>query len=94
MTIKTRIPQNFYKLFSSKYIDYYQLILISLYEESAQSYSLLGLTEDECRDIIDEKISAFTMDWSQEQFEDEGELLTRSNMSSIMLNRLEQWGWL
>ena len=94
MTIKSRIPENFFRLFNSKYMDYYQLILISLYEESGQSYSILGLTEEECRDIIDEKIGFFTMDFSQEQFEDEGELLTRTNMSSIMLKRLEEWGWL
>ena len=94
MNIKSRIPEKFYKLFNSKYMEYYQLILISLYEESGQSYSLLGLTEEECREIIDEKIAYFTMDWSQEQLEDEGELLTRTNMSSVMLRRLEEWGWL
>lgn len=94
MSIKNRIPKDFYKLFNSKYMEYYQLVLLTLYEESGQSYSLLGLTEDECQDIINEKIATFTMDWSQEQFEDEGELLTRTNMASIMLRRLEEWGWL
>lgn len=94
MTIKERIPKEFYKLFHSKYMEYYQIILLRLYEESAQSYSLLGLTHEECKDIINEKITTFTMDWTKEQFEDEGELLTRSNMASIMLKRLEQWGWL
>lgn len=94
MSIKTRIPKDFYRLFASKYMEYYQLILITLYEESAQSYSLLGLTEEECQEIINEKIATFTMDWSQEQIEDEGELLTRSNMASIMLHRLVEWGWL
>lgn len=94
MTIKNRIPKEFYKLFNSKYMEYYQLILMRLYEESGQSYSLLGLTHEECKDIINEKIATFTMDWTQEQFEDEGELLTRSNMASIMLKRLEEWGWL
>lgn len=94
MSIKNRIPKDFYKLFNSKYMEYYQLVLLTLYEESGQSYSLLGLTEDECQEMINEKIATFTMDWSQEQFEDEGELLTRSNMASIMLRRLEEWGWL
>lgn len=94
MNIKSRIPKEFYKLFNSKYMEYYQLILMRLYEESGQSYSLLGLTEEESKDIINEKITTFTMDWSEEQFEDEGELLTRSNMASIMLRRLEEWGWL
>ena len=94
MSMKSRIPKDFYKLFNSKYMEYYQLVLLMLYEESGQSYSLLGLTEDECQDIINEEIAKFTMDWSQDQFEDEGELLTRSNMASIMLRRLEEWGWL
>lgn len=94
MSVKTRIPKAFYKLFGSKYVEYYQMILLTLYEESSQSYSLLGLTEEECQEIIYEKIGTFTMDWSQEQFEDEGELLTRSNMAAIMLRRLEEWGWL
>lgn len=94
MSIKSRIPKDFYKLFNSKYMEYYQLVLLTLYEESGQSYSLLGLTEDECQDIINEEIAKFTMDWSQDQFEDEGELLTHSNMASIMLRRLEEWGWL
>lgn len=94
MTIKSRIPERFYRLFHSKYMDYYQIILISLYEESGQSYSVLGLTEEECCEIIEERIATFTMDWSQQQLEDEGELLTRSNMSSIMLRRLQEWGWL
>lgn len=94
MTIKSRIPEKFYRLFKSKYREYYQLVLITLYQESGQSYSILGLTEEECCDIIDEKISQFTMDWSREQREDEGELLTRSNMSSVMLKRLEEWGWI
>lgn len=94
MSIKTRIPKEFYRLFASKYMEYYQLILITLYEESSQSYSLLGLTEEEAQEIINEKITTFTMDWSQEQMEDEGELLTRSNMVSVMLRRLAEWGWL
>ena len=70
MSIKNRIPKDFYKLFNSKYMEYYQLVLLTLYEESGQSYSLLGLTEDECQEMINEKISTFTVDWSQEQFED------------------------
>ena len=41
MSIKNRIPKDFYKLFNSKYMEYYQLVLLTLYEESVQSYSLL-----------------------------------------------------
>lgn len=94
MNMNDRIPKDFYKLFNSKYIEYYQIALITLYEESSQSYSLLGLTEEECQDIINEKISSFTVDWSEEQYEEEGKLITRSNMASIFLNNLENWGWL
>ncbi|MFR2835779.1 MAG: hypothetical protein ACLTCI_02535 [[Clostridium] nexile] len=49
MSIKNRIPKEFYKLFNSKYVEYFQRILIALYEQSASSYSLLGLTEGECQ---------------------------------------------
>ena len=62
MSIKNRIPKDFYKLFNSKYMEYYQLVLLTLYEESGQSYSLLGLTEDECQEMINEKIS--TLPWT------------------------------
>ena len=47
MNIKSNMPKDFYKLFSSKYLDYYQLAVVALYEESSQSYSVLGLTEEE-----------------------------------------------
>lgn len=94
MSIQSKIPKSFYKLFNSKYMEYYQLVLTAIGQETAQSYSLLGMTEEECQEIINEKIAAFTMDWSQEQIEDEGELLTRSNMASVMLKRLVEWGWL
>ncbi|MCI9075159.1 MAG: hypothetical protein HFH10_05045 [Dorea sp.] len=90
----SKIPKEFYKLFASKYMDYYQQFLIAVYEESGRSYSLLGLTEMECRSIMNERIAAQTLDWSEEQFDEEGELLTRANMASICLKHLEDWGWL
>ena len=49
MNLISKIPKEFYKLFASKYMDYYQQFLIAVYEESGRSYSLLGLTEMECR---------------------------------------------
>lgn len=94
MSIKGRIPKDFYKLFHSKYIEYFQRILIALYEQSASSYSLLGLTEEECQDTIEMEISTFIMDFSDSELEEEGELLTRANMASVMLRKLEEWGWL
>lgn len=94
MNLNSKIPKEFYKLFSSKYLEYYQQFLVAIYEESLRSYSLLGLTEKECRAIMNERIAAETMDWSEEQFDEEGELLTRANMASICLGNLEKWGWL
>lgn len=94
MNLISKIPKEFYKLFASKYMEYYQQFLAAIYEESGRSYSLLGLTERECLIVMNEKIAAETLDWSEEQFDEEGELLTRSNMASICLKRLEDWGWL
>lgn len=94
MNLNTKIPADFYKLFASKYREYYQQFLTALYEESARSSSLLGLTEWECRAVMNERIAAETLDWSKEQFDEEGELLTRANMASVCLKRLEDWGWL
>ena len=75
-------------------MDYYQRFLVAIYEESGRSYSLLGLTERECCMVMNEQIAAETVAWSEEQFDEEGELLTRSNMASICLKHLEDWGWL
>ena len=94
MSLINKIPKEFYKLFASKYREYYQRFLISIYEESGRSYSLLGLTERECCAIMNEWIAAETLDWSEEQFDEEGELLTRSNMAFVCLRHLEEWGWL
>lgn len=94
MNLNSKIPKEFYRLFASKYRDYYQQFLIAVYEESGRSYSLLGLTEMECRSIMNERIAAQTLDWSEEQFDEEGELLTKANMASVCLRHLEDWGWL
>nr|WP_330424499.1 hypothetical protein [Dorea sp. AM58-8] len=45
MNLMNKIPREFYKLFASKYMDYYQQFLTAIYEESGRSFSLLGLTE-------------------------------------------------
>lgn len=94
MNLISKIPKEFYKLFASKYMDYYQQFLVAIYEESAKSYSLLGLTERECRAVMNERIAKETLEWSEEQFDEEGELLTRANMASVCLKNLENWGWL
>ena len=56
MNLNSKIPKEFYRLFASKYMDYYQQFLIAIYEESGRSYSLLGLTEMECRSIMNDWI--------------------------------------
>lgn len=94
MNLISRIPKDFYKLFGSKYMDYYMIFLTAIYEESSSSYSTLGLTEQECRMIINEKLASATIDWSEERFDEEGSLLTRSNMASVCLSHFESWGWL
>ena len=92
MQSKGRVPEDFYKLFSSKYTEYYQLALIAIYEESGASYSLLGLTEEECQEIIREKMESFTWDQNPGQPEEE-DLLPNAGRPSFMLRRLVAWGW-
>lgn len=89
-----RIPKEFYKLFASKYMNYYIRFLVALYEESSNSYSVLGLTEEEGRTIINEQLAKTTIDWSEERLDEEGSLLTRTNMAGVCLNYFEDWGWL
>lgn len=43
---------------------------------------------------MNEWIAVETLDWDEEQFDEEGELLTRSNMAFVCLKNLEEWGWL
>ena len=94
MNLISRIPKDFYKVFVSKYMEFYMQFLVAVYEESSQSYSLLGLTEGECQTIMNEQLARMTLDWSEERFDEEGELLTRSNMAMISLRHFEDWGWL
>ena len=94
MNLISRIPKDFYKVFGSKYMEFYMQFLVEVYEESSQSYSLLGLTEGECQAIMNEQLARMTLDWSEERFDEEGELLTRSNMAMISLRHFEDWGWL
>ena len=49
MNLISRIPKDFYKVFGSKYMEFYMQFLVAVYEESSQSYSLLGLTEASVR---------------------------------------------
>ena len=94
MNLISRLPKDVYKVFGSKYMEFYMQFLVAVYEESSQSYSLLGLTEGECQAIMNEQLARMTLDWSEERFDEEGELLTRSNMAMISLRHFEDWGWL
>lgn len=94
MNLINKIPTEFYKLFASKYRAYYQKFLLAIYGETSKSYSLLGLTEEECKCIMNENIADMVLEWSEEQADEEGEFLTRANMASVCLKNLENWGWL
>lgn len=94
MKLAERIPREFYKVFGSKYMEFYMQFLVALYEESSQSFSLLGLTERESQIIMNERLAKMTMDWSETRFDEEGEQLTRANMASVSLRHFEDWGWL
>lgn len=94
MKLVERIPKDLYKVFGSKYMEFYMQFLVALYEESSQSFSLLGLTERECQMIMNERLAKMTLDWSETRFDEEGELLTRANMASVSLRHFEDWGWL
>lgn len=94
MNLMDRIPRDFYKLFGSKYVDYYMMFLIAIYEETTNSYSVLGLTEEECRMIMNEKMASALLFLDEDRDSEDGELLTRSNMAAVSLKNFVDWGWL
>ena len=64
MKLVEKVPKDLYKIFGSKYMEFYMQFLVALYEESSQSYSLLGLTERECQMIMNERLAKMALDWS------------------------------
>ena len=44
--------------------------------------------------LIQETMTKLSMDFSQEQMDEEGEILTRSTIPSVFLRHFEEWGWL
>lgn len=94
MSLINRIPHDFYKLFTSKYTEYYMAFLVTIYDAMEQSYSVLGLTEKECRAVMNERIASEAILWDGENYDEEGVFLTRSNMASVCLKHFEEWGWL
>lgn len=94
MSLFSRIPNEFYKLFTSKYTEYYTAFLVAIYNAMEQSYSVLGLTEKECRAVMNERIASAAILWDDETYDEDGVFLTRSNMASVCLKHFEEWGWL
>ena len=43
---------------------------------------------------MNEKIAAAALLWDEENYDEEGEFLTRSNMASVCLKHFQEWGWL
>lgn len=66
MILKKRIPKDFYKLFRTKNMDHYMLLLAAVYEENSKGYAAVGLTVEECRSIIAETIVKAKMEWIAE----------------------------
>ena len=78
MTLKDKIPEQFYKLFRTKNRDYYMLFLVTLYDENNDMYTSLGLTIEEAKQIVLEQMSHVQMEWQleaieHEQIEDDGQ---------------------
>lgn len=94
MSLINRIPHDFYKLFTSKYTEFYMSFLVAIYNAMEQSYSVLGLTEKECRAVMNERIASGSIIWDGENYDEDGVFLTRSNMASVCLKHFEDWGWL
>lgn len=68
--------------------------LVAIYNAMEQSYSVLGLTEKECRAVMNERIADGAIIWDGENYDEDGVFLTRSNMASVCLKHFEDWGWL
>jgi len=71
MTLKDRIPKEFYSLFRTKNMDAYMQIVVALYEENNEVYASLGLTREECQIIIADTISKTGIVWQTDYNEDE-----------------------
>lgn len=93
MVLKDRIPREFYKLFRTQNMDCFMSVLVAIYEENSEFYTSLGLTENECRAIINEELVKQKTEWVVE-VEEETEELTVGVTASAVLSRLISWKWL
>ena len=106
MTLKDKIPEQFYALFRTKNRDYYMLFLVALYDENNDMYTSLGLTIEEAKQIVLEQMSHVQMEWQLEAIEHELTQEDRQDVSaeqesegfaftpSKIVNRLITWGWI
>ncbi|SET53502.1 Wadjet anti-phage system protein JetA family protein [[Clostridium] polysaccharolyticum] len=95
MILKDKIPEQFYKLFRTKNMDYYMIFLVALYDENNEMYTSLGLTIEEGKQIIYENMNRFRMEWqvdAEDAVDSEKEGFSFSPASII--SRLIAWGWL
>lgn len=93
MILKKRIPNNFYKLFRTRNMDYFMAFLVAIYEQGNQEYATLGLTDNECKAIIAETITNSQIAWQIDETEEAESISIASSPASI-LNKLIDWGWL
>ncbi len=93
MILQKRIPKDFYKLFRTQNMQHYMIFLVALYEENTRAYMSLGLTEQECTNIISETIFKSSIQWNIE-VDSEIETTFVGGTPTGILNRLMNWGWL
>lgn len=93
MILGERIPQDFYKLFRTQNMDRFMRVLVAVYEENSEYYTSFGLTENECRAVIEEELAKQETAWIVEVEEDSEEMTVNIN-ASFILNRLIAWGWI
>ncbi|MEG0962381.1 MAG: DUF5716 family protein [Lachnospiraceae bacterium] len=93
MILKKRIPNEFYKLFSTKNRDYYMEFLVAIYDENSENYTTLGLTEEECKFIVNEHMTKLGVEWEEEEEEDKEIMELGVSASGIVL-RFVKWGWM
>lgn len=97
MSLKKKIPKDFYKLFRTRNRDAYMQLVVAVYEENNEIYASLGLTQEECHVIIEDTIAKARIVWEEEDEMKEGEAqetLFPAHSPSGILNRLIAWGWL
>ncbi len=93
MALNDQLPEGFYKLFASKYREYYIRFLLALFHETAGLYSALSLTEGQARAVIEEQMEGEGMVFLEEP-EEEGENLTFIPTPARFLGNLLSWGWM